>query len=54
VCQEEGFATCFFPLDVPMVPSSAFVAATGDERLSCDGFSLGETIHFENLEFIAD
>jgi hypothetical protein len=43
-----------FPPDVPMVPSSVFIAATGSEHLSCDGFSLGETISFGNLEFIAD
>jgi hypothetical protein len=43
-----------FPLDVPMVTSSA-LAITGDsEHLSCGGFSLDETIHFGSLEFIAD
>jgi hypothetical protein len=39
---------------IPKVPSSAFVATTGDERLSCDGFSLGETIRFGSLELITD
>jgi hypothetical protein len=43
-----------FALDVPMVPSSALVITTDAERLSCGGFSLGETIHFGSLEFIAD
>jgi hypothetical protein len=37
-----------------MVPSSVFAITTGGERLSCDGFSLGETISFGSLEFIAD
>jgi hypothetical protein len=39
---------------VPMVPSLAFVTATGGECLSCDGFSLGETICFGSLELITD
>jgi hypothetical protein len=43
-----------FPLDVPMVPSSALTVAVSSERLSCGGFSLGKTIHFGTLEFIAD
>jgi hypothetical protein len=43
-----------FSLDVLMVPSSALATAAGGKRLSCDGFSLGETFHFGNLEFIAD
>jgi hypothetical protein len=30
------------------------VVAADSERLLCGGFSLGETIHFESLEFIAD
>jgi hypothetical protein len=43
-----------FPLDVPMVPSSMLIVIAGDERLSCGGFSLDETIRFRSLEFIAD
>jgi hypothetical protein len=37
-----------------MVPSSMLAISTSDERLSCDGFSLGQTIHFGSLEFIVD
>jgi hypothetical protein len=43
-----------YPPNVPMVPSSVVVATIGGECLSCDGFSLGETIRFGNLEFITD
>jgi hypothetical protein len=43
-----------FLLDVLMVPSSALAVAADGERLSCGGFSLGETIRFESLEFITD
>jgi hypothetical protein len=35
-----------------MVPSSALAVAADGEYLSCDVFSLGETIHFRILEFI--
>jgi hypothetical protein len=43
-----------FSLDVLMVHSSALTVATDDEHLMCSGFSLGETVHFGSLEFIAD
>jgi hypothetical protein len=43
-----------FPLDVPMVPSSSIVVAADGEHLTCDGFSLGETIHLGSFEFITD
>jgi hypothetical protein len=43
-----------FPLDVLMVPSSAIAITADGERLSCGGFSLGETIRLGNFEFIAD
>jgi hypothetical protein len=43
-----------FPLDILMVPSSALALAANGEPLSCDGFSLGETICFGSLEFIAE
>jgi hypothetical protein len=36
-----------------MVPSSAITIAAYSECLSCDGFSLGETIRFGSIEFIA-
>jgi hypothetical protein len=42
-----------FPLDVPMVHSSVLTVSTDGERLTCDGFSLGEIIHFGSPEFIA-
>jgi hypothetical protein len=37
-----------------MVPSSAFVAPTGGERLPHDVSSLGGIIHFGSVEFITD
>jgi hypothetical protein len=37
-----------------MVPSSMITVAVDCECLSHDGFSLGETIHFGSLEFIAN
>jgi hypothetical protein len=37
-----------------MVHSSTLIIATDDERLTCGGFSLGETIRFGNLEFITN
>jgi hypothetical protein len=43
-----------FPLDVPMVLSSALTVTADGERLSCGGFSLGETICFGSLKFIID
>jgi hypothetical protein len=51
--QEGRFAACF-SLDVLMVHSSMLTIATNGERLTCGGFSLGKTIHFESLEFITD
>jgi hypothetical protein len=51
---EKGDLQRAFLLDVLMVPSSAFAVAADGERLSCGGFSLGETIRFESLEFITD
>jgi hypothetical protein len=37
-----------------MVPSSVITIATDGECLTCDGFSLGKTIHLGNFEFITD
>jgi hypothetical protein len=37
-----------------MVPSSVLTVATDGEHLWCDGFSIGEPIHFGSLEFITD
>jgi hypothetical protein len=37
-----------------MVPSSAFIVAPGGERSPCEGFSLGKTFRFGNLEFITN
>jgi hypothetical protein len=35
-----------------MVPSLAIIVAIDSERLTCSGFSLGESIHLRNFEFI--
>jgi hypothetical protein len=43
-----------FSLYVLMVPASVLIVTTSGERLLCDGFTLGETICFGSLEFIAD
>jgi hypothetical protein len=43
-----------FPLDIPMVHSSTLVIATGGEQLTCDGFSLDETVRIGSLEIITD
>jgi hypothetical protein len=45
---------CAFPLDVLMVPSSVLTVDAGGARLSCGGFSLGETILFGSLEYSTD
>jgi hypothetical protein len=37
-----------------MVPSWALTVAADVERLSCDVFSLSETIHFGSLEFMTN
>jgi hypothetical protein len=41
-----------FPLDVSIASSSVITIAADVERLSCDGFSLSETVHLGNFEFI--
>jgi hypothetical protein len=43
-----------FHLNIPMVPASVLAVAVNGEGLSCDVFSLGETIHFGRLNFITD
>jgi hypothetical protein len=37
-----------------IVPSMAFIAATSGEHSPCEGFSIGETVHFECLEFVTN
>jgi hypothetical protein len=37
-----------------MVPSSAITVIADNERLTCGGFSLSETVRLRNFEFIAD
>jgi hypothetical protein len=53
-CTRKGSLQRVFPLDDPMVPSSALVVAADSECLSCDVFSLSKTIHFGSIEFITD
>jgi hypothetical protein len=43
-----------FPLDVLMVPSYLIAVAADGECLMCGGFSLCETVHLRNFEFITD
>jgi hypothetical protein len=49
-----GICSVLFLNVVLMVPSSMFIIMVGGTRLSCDGFSLSETIRFGSLELIAD
>jgi hypothetical protein len=51
---ERGNLQHAFPLDVLMVLSSAITIVANGERLTCNGFSLGETVHLGNFEIIAD
>jgi hypothetical protein len=37
-----------------MVPSSMIIIVADDERLTCDGFSLGETVRLGHFEFIVN
>jgi hypothetical protein len=50
----KGDLLCAFSLNIPMIPSSAITDATDSECLMYGGFSLSETIHLGNFEFIAD
>jgi hypothetical protein len=53
VCQEEGFVAGF-PLNVLMVQSPKLTFIANGNNLAGVGFSLGETIFFGSLDFIAD
>jgi hypothetical protein len=53
-CARKGNLQRVFPMDVPMVPSFALTIATDGERLTCSGFSLGETIRLRSFEFVPD
>jgi hypothetical protein len=37
-----------------MVPSSTVDVTANNESLTCGGFSLGQTVHLRNFEFIAE
>jgi hypothetical protein len=51
--QVGGFVACS-ALNVSMVHPSMLIVTNDGEHLTCNGISLGETIHFGRLEFIAD
>jgi hypothetical protein len=51
-CARSGDLQCAFPLDIPMVPSSAI--AIDGECLTCGGLSLGETVRLGNFELITN
>jgi hypothetical protein len=53
-CARNGDLQRAFPLDILMVPSSAIAIAADNERITCGGFTLGETVRLGNFEFIAD
>jgi hypothetical protein len=50
----KGDLQCAFSLDILMVSSSVLTAVADGDCLTCGGFSLGETVHLGNFEFIAD
>jgi hypothetical protein len=54
LCTKKGDLHCVFPLDVLMVPLSALAFSADGERLTCDDFSLSETVCLGSFEFIAD
>jgi hypothetical protein len=51
---KKGDLKCAFPLDIPMVHSSALAVSTDSEHLMCSGFFLSKTDCFGSLEFITD
>jgi hypothetical protein len=53
-CVRKGDSLHTFPLDVLMVPSSTITVVADGEHLTCGGFSLSETPHLGNFEFITD
>jgi hypothetical protein len=53
-CTRKGDLQRSFPLDISIVPSSVLFVAADNEHLSCDCFSLIQTIRFGSLKFIAE
>jgi hypothetical protein len=53
-CVRKWDLQCAFPLDVPMVPSSALAVSTDSECLMCGGLSLGEIVLLGRFELISN
>jgi hypothetical protein len=53
-CARKGDVRYAFSLDVLMVPWSTIIVAIDGERLTCGGFSLGETVRLGNFDFNVD
>jgi hypothetical protein len=54
LARQDGGFVVRFPLNISLVHSSALVVYTDGKHLTCGGFTLGETIRFGGIEFIAD
>jgi hypothetical protein len=53
-CVRLGIYSMLFAYMFRWFPSSVITVTADSERLTCGGFSLGETVHLGCFEFIAD